>query len=370
MRCWLVCLGVLLVAGCDGTGEHQQQETISVAAYLGATPDPGFKRAIGPRNFSFPADHGAHAEFATEWWYFTGNLRTGIGHDYGYQLTLFRVGLEAGQPAGDSDWRTHQLYMGHLAISDVTRRQHHSAERLSRAAAGLAGAGSAPLRIWLGSWSITAKGDSPWPLHLQADTPDMAIDLLLEEGIKPVVLQGEGGLSRKGAAPGNASYYYSYTRLPTTGTIRLGGHDHVVAGNSWFDREWSSSALAADQEGWDWFALQLDDGRDLMFYRLRGRQGEAQPFSRGVLVGADGHVEQLSLENTAVEPLRTWTSTDGIVYPLEWRLQVAMHGIDVRVVAAFDAQEMRHTVHYWEGAVRVSGSHGGRGYLELSGYAR
>jgi predicted secreted hydrolase len=240
---------------------------------------------------------------------------------------------------------------------------------MSRAAAGLAGAGSEPLHIWLGSWSITGRGDTAWPLRLQADTPEMAIDLLLDVGGKPVVLQGEDGLSRKGAAPGNASYYYSYTRLPTAGTIRLGGDDFVVEGNSWFDREWSSSALAADQQGWDWFALQLDDGRDLMFYRLRGRHGEAQPFSRGVLVAADGSVEQLSLDNTVVEPLRTWTSTAGIVYPLEWRLQVAAHGIDVRVAAAFNDQEMRHTVHYWEGAVRLSGSHGGRGYLELSGYA-
>ena len=371
MRRWLAFLVVLQLAGCAGPGQpQQQQETISVAAYLGAKPDPGFKRAIAPRRFSFPADHGAHPEYATEWWYFTGNLRTRTGREFGYQLTLFRVGLEAGQPADDSDWRAQQLYMGHLAISDIDSERHYSAERISRAAAGLAGANSSPLRIWLGSWSITGKGDKSWPLHLRADTHEMAIDLLLDEGSKPLVLQGEAGLSRKGAAPGNASYYYSYTRLPTTGTISLAGHEHVVEGDSWFDREWSSSALAADQEGWDWFALQLDDGRDLMFYRLRGRQGEAQPFSRGVLVGADGHVEQLSLENTIVEPLRTWTSKTGIAYPLEWRLQVAEHGIDVRVVAAFNAQEMRHTVHYWEGAVRVSGSHGGRGYLELSGYAR
>ena len=184
-----------------------------------------------------------------------------------------------------------------------------------------------------------------------------------------MVLQGEQGLSRKGASPGNASYYYSFTRLPTHGEIRVGEARYSVQGSSWFDREWSSSALAADQAGWDWFALQLDDGRDLMFYRMRGRDGEAQRFSKGVLVEADGSSYPLTLEDVQAKPTRTWQSADGVTYPVAWRLQIPRHGLDLNVQAVFDAQEMRHRVRYWEGAVRVSGSQRGVGYLELSGYA-
>lgn len=342
---------------------------IRVDERMAAPPDPGFARALEPRAFSFPADHGAHPDFATEWWYFTGNLHDDEGQRFGYQLTLFRVGLRPGAPDDDSDWRARQLYMGHLAISDIGARRHHHAGRFSRAAMGLAGARPEPLSIWLGPWSIRGSTDGPFPVRLSAATDDIAIDLTVQRGDKALVLQGDRGLSRKGAAPGNASYYYSYTRLPTHGTIRLGDRRHAVDGSSWFDREWSSSALAADQAGWDWFALQLDDGRDLMFYRMRGRDGLAQPFSSGTLVAADGHATPLSLADVDARPLRYWQAHDGVRYPVEWQVKVAAQGLDLRVSAAFDAQEMRHTVRYWEGAVTVTGSQRGVGYLELAGYA-
>ncbi len=366
----LILVAPLLACAPPDPVDEDSPTTISLEQRMGSTPDPGFARALEPREFSFPADHGAHPEFATEWWYFTGNLSTADDERLGYQLTLFRVGLKPGDPSEDSRWRSHQLYMGHLAISDIAQGRHHSSERFSRAAAGLSGATRNPLRIWLGPWSIEGSGTALFPLRLRAGTPETAIDLQLQAGDRPMVLQGDRGLSQKGAAPGNASYYYSYTRLPTRGEIRLGDRRLNVVGNSWFDREWSSSALAEDQAGWDWFALQLDDDRDLMFYRMRDKQGQAQRFSKGVLVAADGAVLPLSLDDVALTTLGEWRSDDGVAYPTRWRLQIPARDMDLRVEAAFEDQEMRHTVRYWEGAVVVSGSHSGVGYLELSGYAR
>jgi len=367
----VLVLLIVLLGGCEPATEETDAQTagIRIDQRMGAQPDPGFARAIEPRAFHFPADHAAHPGFATEWWYFTGNLRSAEGRRFGYQLTLFRVGLKPGLPADDSEWRANQLYMGHLAVSDIVTRQHHSAERFARAAAGLAGAEAEPLRVWLGPWSIRGTADATFPIQLNAADGDIAIALTLDHDGRPPVLQGERGLSRKGATPGNASYYYSLTRLPSTGEIRIGDDRHHVEGNSWFDREWSSSALAADQAGWDWFALHLDDGRDLMFYRMRGKDGRAQRFSSGVLVGADGSSQALTLQEVSAVPTRTWQSPDGIAYPVDWRLQVPRYGLDLTVEAAFDAQEMRQTVRYWEGAVIVGGSHRGIGYLELSGYA-
>jgi predicted secreted hydrolase len=367
--CVLLCCAATF--GCDRPPPSATDggSQVRLEQRMAAAPDPGFARAIEPRSFVFPQDHGPHPAFATEWWYLTGNLEDAQGRAFGYQLTLFRVGLEPGQPAADSAWRTHQIYMGHLALSDIAERRHHSAERFSRAAVGLAGAESVPLRVWLGPWAIEGGADDLFPLRLDAAADGLAIELELTAGDKPLVLQGERGLSRKSAAPGNASYYYSYTRLPTTGAVRIDGRQYRVNGDSWLDREWSSSALAADQAGWDWFALQLEDGRDLMFYRMRGRDGQAQRFSKGVLVAADGSAEALTLEDVTLEPTRRWRSADGVDYPVAWRLAVPGHGLDLEVEAAFDDQEMDHTVRYWEGAVVVRGSQRGVGYLELSGYA-
>jgi predicted secreted hydrolase len=370
MRRLTFLFACLMIAACEQAVEQTTSGSgVALTERMAATPDPGFERAYAPRDFRFPADHGPHETFATEWWYFTGNLSTAQGRYFGYQLTLFRVALKPGAPPVDSDWRAHQLYMGHLAISDLERRRHHSAERFSRAAAGLAGAQIEPLRIWLGPWSISGAPGTTFPLQLRADTPELSLALTLRAGHKPMVLQGERGLSRKSAAPGNASHYYSFTRLPTDGVLHIREQSFQVSGASWLDREWSSSALAADQAGWDWFALQLDDGRELMYYQMRGVDGRPQPFSKGVLVGRDGSVEPLAQGDVELTPVRTWQSDDGARYPVQWTLSIPRLGLQLDVEAAFDDQEMRHTVRYWEGAVRVRGSQSGRGYLELSGYA-
>jgi len=366
VRCLLVLLA-LCVAAC-GTGEPAGAPAVRVDQVLGAEPDPGFARALEPRALLFPQDHGAHPDYATEWWYLTGNLLGAGGRRFGYQFTLFRIGLRPGEPLQDSAWRTRQIYMGHMAISDIAGARHYSAERLARASAGLAGARAAPFEVWLGPWSMRAD-DGLFPLTVSAQHADIGLSLQLQSGDKPLILQGEHGLSRKGAGPGNASYYYSFTRLPTRGELRIGATDYAVQGDSWMDHEWSSSALDTDQTGWDWFALQLDDGRDLMYYRLRNRRGGTHAFSRGSLVDKDGGVHTLLPDQVRLTPLRYWQAEDGARYPVGWRLQVAGLQLDLEVQALLDDQRMDHSVRYWEGAVAVSGSQTGRGYLELTGYA-
>ncbi|HXH03821.1 MAG TPA: carotenoid 1,2-hydratase, partial [Candidatus Competibacteraceae bacterium] len=217
--------------------------------------------------------------------------------------------------------------------------------------------------------------DGLFPLRLRAAEGDIVLDLTLEAG-KPLVLQGELGLSRKSAEPGNASYYYSYTRLPTRGVVTVGDQRFPVSGASWLDREWSTSALGPEQEGWDWFALQLDDGRELMFYRLRRKNGTVDPHSSGVLVEADGRYRPLAAEAVAVRPLAYWTSPEsGDRYPVRWRLALPAEDLELIVAARLPDQEMRLTVRYWEGAVSVEGRQReralrGQGYLEMTRYGR
>jgi predicted secreted hydrolase len=362
-------LFALLLSACDAQPPGTAP-AIRVDEAMGTRPDPGFARAFQPREFQFPQDHGAHPDFATEWWYLTGNLHSEDGRRFGYQLTLFRVGLQPGEAVKDSSWRSNQVYMGHLAISDIAGEQHYSAERFARAAADLAGARALPFEVWLGPWSLRADDSGLFPLVVEAQHEEMGLLLQLQAGDKPMVLQGERGLSRKSATPGNASYYYSYTRLPTSGELHIGDTQFSVQGDSWMDREWSSSALDKDQVGWDWFALQLEDGRDLMFYQLRNKQGGAHAFSRGSLVQQDGSVRSLHPDQVILTPVRYWQADDGTRYPVSWRLQVAEFQLDLEVQALLDDQLMDHSVHYWEGAVDVSGSHRGQGYLELSGYTR
>jgi predicted secreted hydrolase len=360
-------LSAILLSACDAQSPPPAP-TVRVDEAMGARPDTGFARAFEPREFQFPQDHGAHPDFAVEWWYLTGNLYSENRRRFGYQLTLFRIGLQPGEVAKDSNWRSNQIYMGHLAISDIAGARHYSAERFARAAAGLAGARAAPFEVWLGPWAMHAD-DGLFPMTVEAQHEGMGLSLQLQSGDKPMVLQGERGLSRKSATPGNASYYYSFTRLPTRGELRIGDSQFSVQGDSWMDREWSSSALDTDQAGWDWFALQLEDGRELMFYQLRTRQGGAHAYSSGSLVEQDGSVHRLLPGQVMLTPLRYWQADDGTRYPVDWRLQVAEFQLDLEVRASLDDQLMDHSVHYWEGAVDVSGSHRGQGYLELSGYA-
>ena len=347
------------------------ERELAVGQVLGTSPEAGFLRAETPRSFLFPADHGPHPGYRTEWWYFTGNLADAAGRRFGYQLTFFRVALTPKPQQRTSQWAASEIYMAHFAMTDVAGRRFRSAERFSRAALGLAGAGGNPLTVRLEDWSATETSPHPWAMRLSALDGDMAIDLDLRS-LTPEVLNGEGGLSRKGSRPGNASYYYSIPRLATGGTVRVGSQTYRVTGSSWLDREWSTSALEPGQVGWDWFALQLDDGRDLMFYRLRRKDGSTDPHSGGTLIAADGKAQPLKLEEVELSSTRWWTSPkSGARYPTDWRLRVPSRGIELEISPRLDDQELLGSFRYWEGAVAVRGLNGspnGVGYLEMTGY--
>jgi predicted secreted hydrolase len=350
--------------------EARLRTSVSVAEAMGSDTT-GYRRATEVRPFTFPADHGPHPGYKTEWWYFTGNLSGPDAEPYGYELTIFRLGLTPPDAVPDStpsDWRTNQLYMGHFAVTDGASETFHAFERFQRGGAGLAGAQAEPFRVWLDDWSMTGTDTTAFPVRLRAQEGGVGIDLTLRPS-KPRVLQGNQGLSQKGPGAGNASYYYSYTRLATEGQVVLKGDTLAVTGQSWWDREWSTSALGPNQEGWDWFSLQLDDGRDLMYYQLRETDGTPSTFSEGVIVGPDGSTQRLARSDVSIEVLDTWTSPDGThTYPVEWTLRVPDEEIDLRIASIIPNQELEVSVRYWEGAVRVEGSASGRGYVEMTGY--
>jgi predicted secreted hydrolase len=349
---------------------------VSLNATLGSTDTTGYARAVAPRPFQFPADHGSHPDYRTEWWYFTGNVSTPEGRPFGFQLTFFRQALAAQAATRASDWSTRQVMLAHFALSDISAARFHADERLVRAAGGLGGATLSPFRVWVDEWAMSAAHPEQvgfWPLRLRASQPGIQLDLLVDS-LKPLVLQGERGLSRKSSNPGNASYYYSYPRLRTTGTITTAEGTFPVMGLSWFDREWSTSALAADQVGWDWFSLQPDDQTELMLYQLRRADGAADPASSGSVVSRAGGVTTLMNKDFSIEVLDHWTHPrSGIKYPSRWRLKVQREQLDVVVTPRLADQELPLQVRYWEGSVAVEGTRAGKpisglGYTELTGY--
>jgi len=353
-------LAGLLLAGC---ADEPRPSRFEVTEALGGGDDAGFARADRVRPFRFPADHGPHPAFRNEWWYLTGNLRSADGRSFGFQATFFRIALRPDSPPSPSAWRTNQVWMAHAAVSDLAAGEHLAEERFARQGAGLAGARAEPFRVWLEDWSLSAEGGA-WRLRI--GTGRFHIDLALDPG-GPLVLQGDRGLSQKSAVSGNASYYYSMPRLAATGRIALDGEAVPVEGLAWFDREWSTSALGPDQAGWDWFSLQLEDGRNLMYYRLRLKDGGTDPHSGGSLSDAGGLLRRLDADAVELTPLDRWRE-----YPVEWRLQLQGEAHPWRVRALLEDQEMDLGVRYWEGAVEVLSEPGGeslgRGYVELSGY--
>ncbi len=374
------------------------EATISAAQALSGSDTEGFTQALAPREFVFPGDHGAHPGFKTEWWYYTGNLFTEEGRQFGYQFTIFRNQLSPSdadfarinqeepvlmnpeeEGARDSEWSTNQLYLAHFAISDVSKKDHVFDERYSRGTAGLAGASVDPYRIWLEDWEITRVKDSKasderFQMRIKAEMSNgTALDIVLNPQ-KPLVLQGEEGYDKKGGEDGNASYYISFTRMQTEGLLKKEGESLAVSGLSWMDHEWSTSALDSGQTGWDWFSIQLSNGYELMYYQIRNVNPDLAPQTTGSLVTPNGQKRDLDQGEVRLEVLEYWASPHtGARYPVQWTLAIPSEELEMDVTTVFDDQEMTVSVQYYEGALQVSGKFrdeaiDGNGYIEMTGY--
>jgi len=345
------------------------------------TEPTSFRQAVSGYRFQFPDDHGSHDTFRTEWWYYTGHLTAEDGRKYGYELTFFRQGIDDPSVNNNpSRWAIRHLYLAHAALSEHARHRFRYAEKVSRAGIGKAGSETGRLHVWIDRWSTEAAlASDRYQHHLHAAAGDFSFDLFLEPDKAPVV-HGEDGISRKGAEPGQASHYYSMTRLRTTGTLTVDGHAQTVHGLSWMDHEFGSGHLGKDQVGWDWFSVQLDDRSEFMFYLLRRADGTADPMSSGTWVLPDGTRQTLSLSDMRLDVLDHWTSPlSGTRYPSGWRLSIPSRHLSLLLVPKMPNQELitkRSTqVIYWEGAVTVTGQTGdrplaGHGYVELTGYAK
>ncbi|HVW69591.1 MAG TPA: lipocalin-like domain-containing protein [Steroidobacteraceae bacterium] len=397
-----------------------------------ADRNDGFAQVLEPRTFEFPRDHGPHPQYRQEWWYVTGNLDGAGGERFGVELTFFRFALAPlpGRPAArvgtraatageeeragegeredggrQSRWRARQIYMAHFAVTDVGRKRFRFAQKLSRDALGLAGAveseggqeaGQAggkkvgegagkgegqrvgkdeeqgSLRVWIDDWYLRAvlPEATEWSLHAAENGYELTLNA--QVSVAPV-LNGERGLSRKSSEPGSASYYYSIPRVTVRGRLVRDGKPVDVHGMAWVDREWGSGTLGRGEQGWDWFALELQDGNSLMFYALRNRDGGWDPHSAGTWVSADGESRALAGDQVRINVEDYWKSPRGGRYPARWRVRVPAEGIDLDVRPALPDQELTTSPRYWEGAVDVAGtSRGretqGRGYVELVGY--
>jgi len=359
----LVCALLLGLAGLAGAAQ------LRLESVLGAVEDAGFARAEQVRAFRFPEDHGPHPRYRSEWWYLTVNARNPQGEEFGVQFTVFRQAIRSA-PVGDNPWEPDQLYLVHFAVTDVARGRHRATERLARGHPALAGARAEPFAVWVDGFSLQAPGGGLDGMRLEAVTADFGAVLRLDPR-KPIVLQGDRGLSAKG--PLQASYYYSVTRLAVAGELTLDGVTHAIEGHGWFDREWSTSLLSEGQAGWDWFGLQFDTGEELMAFQLRRTDGRRDAFDQGVWVARDGASVALPASAFRLEPLRYWRDAAGVGWPVEWRLEVSLPdgARSFRVVAAIDDQRMDTLLVYWEGLVRILDEHDrriGSGYMELTGY--
>ena len=400
-----IMLGVVFLVACNPfSGKPPSTGVLNLKQAFDDDGGGGFARATGAREFNFPRDHSSHPDFKHEWWYFTGNLQTKNEQHLGYELTLFRVGLvprilpsdvsdslSLANPGAirenkESKWRSDSIYMAHFAVTDVGRKRYYQQERFSRDSLGLAGAmlsyrekiekDVTTLKLWVSDWKVESLGDTVFPIKIIAQQGGLAVDLLLNP-TKAVVLEGDRGFVRKGDQPGNASYYYTIPRLSTRGTITINGEPHKVQGNSWFDREWSTSALGKDVKGWDWFSIQLADKRDIMLYQLRREDDSVDPNSRGTLIEENGDFRTLERESYSIEVLDYWESPHtGVKYPAAWRVSIPSESLELEIIPLLEDQEFNQTMRYWEGAVKITGHKidapeeiiKGYGYVELAGY--
>jgi len=336
-----------------------------------------FKRAEKEYKWSFPRDHGAHDEYQTEWWYYTGHLfgeGAKIFDDkplYGFQLTFFRR----------SDRKSGKIiseYMAHAALTDISKRKTYHAKRLGGGALGISSVANESLSAVSGDWTVDPVGKRIFARFAVRDTErDLDLELrILSEDLSPVWLQGDVGLSHKAACASCASMYYSMPRIGVNATLREGsGELRDLSGLVWMDHEFMTNSLSSEQIGWDWFGLNLKDGRSLMLFRLRNKSG-AQDFASGGIKSLTGE-RALSAGDFEITPLANWKSeTSGVDYPIQWRVVVPSEGIDTVLKARVNQCEVGgglgdksvNEVKYWEGPV-VSEDESVFGYLEMTGYA-
>ena len=341
-----------------------------------ASTAPAYRLALPGYKYSFPHDYFSHPDFRTEWWYYTGNLQSADGHRFGFELTFFRQGVQRNSTSQHGAWDIQDLYLAHLALSDLTGGKFYHAERTNRSGPGIAGVEESAQRVWNGNWQIQWK-NSDQVLQAISENFDLQFTLRSE---KPPVIHGENGVSQKADGPGRASHYLSLTRLDTTGTITLNSKSFSVTGLSWMDHEFFTHQLTDEQAGWDWLSLQLDDHTELMLFHIRKRDGSIDPFSAGTFVDAQGHTTHLRDSDFVLQPLgETWKSeASSGTYPIQWKIVIPKLGMELEAKTPLPSQELtgdyRTVPTYWEGAIELHGKRSGMnlsgaGYLEMTGYA-
>jgi predicted secreted hydrolase len=323
--------------------------------------------AVPGYQFQFPRDHFDHPEFRTEWWYYTGNLHARDGHRYGFELVFFRQGQRRGPAANPSTWRIDDLYLAHLALTDIDGRHFRYYKRLNRAGPGIAGIDFDQRRIWNGNWETRWDHDSQ---TLSAVADGIRLSLRLAPR-KPAIIQGENGVSQKAEGAGKASYYVSFPLLDTEGTV----NGTPVTGTAWMDHEWFSNQLEPSVQGWDWFSIQLAGNAQFMLFQLRRTDGSIDPYSSGTYIAADGRSTHLKRADFELQPLEFWVSPKTHArYPTRWRVSIPSLHVALECAAAIPDQELISDdaagPTYWEGAVVYSGSASGVGYLEMTGYTK
>ncbi|AMZ69674.1 MULTISPECIES: lipocalin-like domain-containing protein [Pseudomonas] len=351
-----VLLLLALLSGCDDSAPAQK-------GFAGLGDQAvAFTPVVPGRVFSFPADHGIHEGFRIEWWYVTANLKDAQGHEFGVQWTLFRSALNAAPQAGG--WRNQTIWLGHAAVTSAT--VHHAAERYARGGVGQAGVRTTPFEAWIDDWRFGTRTTGVDPLadmQLQARDPRFSYALRLTS-TRPLVLQGDHGFSQK-SEQGQASYYYSQPFFQASGELEIDGQRYAVSGPAWLDREWSSQPLSANQTGWDWFSLHLDSGEHLMLYRMRHKDGA--PYLTGTWIDAQGQAQTLHAGQISLAPLES-AKVAGRSMPVRWSIKIPARQLDVTTQPLNPNAWMNLQIPYWEGPVRLNGSHVGNGYLEMTGY--
>lgn len=355
-----------------------KSEIALLVATLLSFPQPlsQYRAALPDYHYEFPRDHFNHPDFQTEWWYYTGNLRSTDGHRFGFELTFFREGISRSLK-DSSAWDVRDLYLAHLALSDLDGGRFYQNERTNRAGPGIAGVSETDRRIWNGNWRIQWRGEEQ---ELEAVDERFTLRFALHSA-KPPVIQGERGVSQKAEGRGRASQYISLTRLLTSGQIEMSGTKFNVTGLAWMDHEFFTSQLAPNQVGWDWLSIQLDDNTELMLFDIRCQDGSIDPHSSGTFVDSVGRSAHLrETDFSLVATGATWTSpATQAAYPVHWRISIPKLNMELDAATPLPSQELtgksRLIPNYWEGAIRVAGHKGpsataGYGYLEMTGYDR